>query len=172
VGRDGLTLRVRRVAAAPLLAWHSAAWTVAFRNSVAPTAALGRLLPDGETGALALPCLVHLPRFGTWELAGRGPGTFARSDCFRAQDRNLLELKVGEERTPEGLYHLPAGTFAATFRLRPRAAPADLLHRPHLPGGHRDLEQQRRLDALPAVPRHLVGRDHPAGDGAPRVACD
>ena len=140
VGRDGLTLRVRRVAAAPLLAWHSAAWTVAFRNSVAPTAALGRLLPDGETGALALPCLVHLPRFGTWELAGRGPGTFARSDCFRAQDRNLLELKVGEERTPEGLYHLPAGTFAATFRLRPRAAPARL-----------------RADA-PAVVRRAVAR--------------
>jgi hypothetical protein len=126
VDRNGLTLRARRRATAPLLAWHSAAWTVACRNSVAPAAALGRLLPDGETGALALPCLLHLPRFGTWEFSGRG--AFARSDCFRAEDRNTLELKVGAQRTPEGLYRLPAGTFDAVVRLRPRPAP-DLLRR-------------------------------------------
>ncbi len=120
----GLALRVERTASRDVLAWHSAAWVLALRNSVSPSHVIGRLLPDGETGAMALPLVLNVPRFGAWELASRSPQALARSDCFRSQDMNTLELKVGEERTPEGLYRLRKGTVAAGFTLRPKMPPA------------------------------------------------
>ncbi|MCX6954431.1 MAG: hypothetical protein NTV51_19945, partial [Verrucomicrobia bacterium] len=86
---------------------------------------------EGEAGALALPLLLNLPRFGTWEVASAAKAAWARSDCFRSQDLNTLELKLGEQRTPEGLYRLPKGRHAATFTLRPKAPPAAL--RPDAP---------------------------------------
>lgn len=119
VTAKGLTCEAVREAKAPVLAWHSAAWTLGLRNSVTPSHALGRLIEEGESGALQLPALLNLPRFGTWRIdcaAGEG---WARSDCFRSQDLNLFELKVGEEATPEGLYRLPAGRHRAVFELRP-----------------------------------------------------
>ncbi|OYU98460.1 MAG: hypothetical protein CFE26_27550, partial [Verrucomicrobiales bacterium VVV1] len=108
------------------LAWVSGAWTIGFRNSVAPSHALGRLVQEGEAGALALPLLVNFPRFGTWELASSSPLWGARSDCFRSSDLNILELKLGEQRTAEGLHRLPKGRFTATLTLRPKAPPAAL----------------------------------------------
>jgi len=123
VSAAGLTSTVERTAARASLAWHSAAWTVGLRNSVTPSHVLGRLSETGETGGVVLPALLNLPRFGTWRIdCVRGPG-WARSDCFRAQDLNVLELKVGEEPTPEGLYRLLPGRHRATFKLRP-ATPA------------------------------------------------
>lgn len=122
----GIELRVSRSAERDVLAWHSAAWTIGLRNSVSPSHALGRLYEDGEAGALALPLLLNLPRFGTWEVASRSKEVFARSDCFRSQDLNTLEIKIGEERTAEGLYRLPKGKFVATLTLRPKAPPAAL----------------------------------------------
>lgn len=115
----GVRLQAERSAARATTAWHSAVWTFGLKNSVAPSHVLGALTPDGEAGAVALPLLLHLPRFGSWEVSARGAAAFARSDCFRAQDFNTLELKLGETRTPEGLYRLPAGRFAAEFTLRP-----------------------------------------------------
>lgn len=126
VSPRGLVLRARRTARRDSLAWHSAVWTLAWRNSVAPSHALGRLLPDGEAGAMALPLLLHLPRFGTWQIASRQRGVFARSDCFRAQDFNTLELKLGEQRTAEGLYRLRAGRFVGEYTFRPVVPPATL----------------------------------------------
>lgn len=122
----GLTLRAERTARRPALAWHSAAWRIGLRNSVSPSQVLGRLLATGETGAVALPALLTLPGFGSWRIAASSPTGWARSDCFRHQDLNTLELKVGEERTPEGLYRLPAGTHRAVFRLEPARPPAGL----------------------------------------------
>ncbi len=125
VGPRGVRLEVERTAARAVTAWRSAAWAIALRNRVSPSAALGRLRQDGETGALALPALLHLPRFGTWEIAGGGDA-WVRSDCFRAQDFNLLELKLGEAPTADGTYRLRPGTVRATFTLRPKAAPVRL----------------------------------------------
>ena len=122
----GMVLRAQRTATRDVLAWHSAAWTIGLRNSIAPSHALGRLLPDGEAGALELPVLLHLPRFGTWEIASPGPGVFARSDCFRRQDLNTLELKLGEQRTAEGVYRLRKGRFSATITFRLTKPPAAL----------------------------------------------
>lgn len=127
----GLRLRAQRTAARATLAWHSAAWMIGLRNSAAPSHVLGRLQETGETGAVALPALLTLPAFGSWEIAADSPRGWARSDCFRAQDLNTLELKVGEERTPEGLYRLPAGTHRAVFTFTPRRPPA--LLRPEAP---------------------------------------
>lgn len=126
ITQAGLRLKAQRTAKRASLAWHSAAWMIGLRNSAAPSHVLGRLLEEGETGALALPALLTLPAFGSWEIASDAPAGWARSDCFRAQDLNTLELKVGEERTPEGLYRLPAGTHRATFTFTPRR-PAELL---------------------------------------------
>lgn len=116
----GLTLRAERSAKRAALAWHSAAWMIGLRNSAAPSHVLGRLLETGETGAVALPALLTLPAFGSWEIGSRSTAGWARSDCYRAHDLNTLELKVGEERTTEGLYRLPAGTHRAEFTLRPK----------------------------------------------------
>ncbi len=116
----GLVLSAERAAEKTSLAWHSAAWMLGLRNSAAPSHVLGRLHEDGETGAVQLPALLTLPGFGSWAIKSSGPAGWARSDCFRAHDLNTLELKVGEERTAEGLYRLPAGRHRATFTLSPR----------------------------------------------------
>ncbi len=116
----GLTLRAERTAKRGTLAWHSAAWAVGLRNSAAPSHVLGRLRPEGESGAVALPALLTLPGFGSWAIKTSSPAGWARSDCFRAHDLNTLELKVGEEPTAEGLYRLPAGRHRATFTLTPK----------------------------------------------------
>jgi hypothetical protein len=116
----GLTLRAERTAKRAAFAWHSAAWQIGLRNSAAPSHVLGRLLETGETGAVALPALLTLPAFGSWEVGSATATGWARSDCFRSQDLNTLELKVGEVRTAEGLYRLPAGRHRAVFTLRPK----------------------------------------------------
>lgn len=118
---QGLTLEAERDGARDTLAWLSSIWTIGTRNSAAPAAALGRLCRDGEAGALELPVLLNFPRFGTLEIAAPSGGLFARSDCFRRYDMNLLELHLGERRTREGLYLLPKGKFKATVTLRPIA---------------------------------------------------
>lgn len=116
----GLTLNAERTAAKTVLAWHSAAWALGLRNSAAPSHVLGRLRPEGESGAVVLPALLTLPGFGSWAIKSSGPAGWARSDCFRTHDLNTLELKVGEESTAEGLYRLPAGRHRATFTLTPK----------------------------------------------------
>jgi hypothetical protein len=126
VTAKGITLRAERSAKRAALAWHSAAWMIGLRNSAAPSHMLGRLLETGETGAVALPALLTLPAFGSWEIGSTSGTGWARSDCYRSHDLNTLELKVGEQRTPEGLYQLPAGTHRAVFTLKP-ARPAALL---------------------------------------------
>jgi hypothetical protein len=123
VSAQGLTLRAVRTAKQSALAWHSAAWMVGLRNSAAPSHVLGKLLTTGETGAVALPALLTLPAFGSWEIGSSSPAGWARSDCQRSLDLNTLELKVGEKRTAEGLYLLPAGTHRTTFTLRPKSPP-------------------------------------------------
>lgn len=122
----GLVLRAARESDHEVLAWQSSVWTMAWRNSVSPSHALGRLLPDGEVGALALPVLLNLPRFGTWEIGSNSAEATVRSDCHRAADVNTLELKLGEQRTEEGLHRLPRGRFEAEFTLRPKLPPAAL----------------------------------------------
>jgi hypothetical protein len=124
VSASGLTLKAQRSSKQPVLAWHSAAWMIGLRNSAAPSHVLGRLLETGETGAVALPALLTLPAFGSWEIACDTTRGWARSDCYRAHDLNTLELKVGEERTAEGLYRLPAGRHRATFTFTPKRPPA------------------------------------------------
>jgi hypothetical protein len=119
-----LTLRADRTAKQTALVWHSAAWMIGLRNSVSPSHVLGRLQETGESGAVALPALLTLPGFGSWKIQSSAPAGWARSDCFRTHDLNTLELKVGEERTAEGLYRLRAGTHRAVFTLTPqRPAP-------------------------------------------------
>ncbi|ACB76196.1 hypothetical protein [Opitutus terrae] len=127
VSSQGLELRAERSAERALFAWHSAAWQIGLRNSASPSQVLGRLLMDGESGAVALPALLTLPAFGSWDIRSSSPAGWARSDCRRSQDVNTLELKVGEERTPEGMYRLPAGTHRAIFTLTPHR-PGALLH--------------------------------------------
>lgn len=142
----GLTCTVERRAARATLAWHSAAWTLGLRNSVTPSHVLGRLIEEGESGAVALPALVNLPRFGSWRVEAKGGAGWARSDCFRAHDLNVFELKVGEERTPEGLYRLKAGRHRATFALRP--ARPRLVLRAETPAAVRRALERTQLTAL------------------------
>jgi hypothetical protein len=130
IAADAATLRVERTAAESRTAWHSCAWVLGLRNSATPSHVLGALHQDGETGAVALPGLLVLPTFGSWRIEGGASG-WLRSECVRERDLNLLEFKVGEERTPEGLYRLPAGRHVATFSLRPQRPPE--LLRPEAP---------------------------------------
>ncbi|PTX94463.1 hypothetical protein [Opitutus sp. ER46] len=140
VSAAGLRLEAVRTAAKTEYGWHSAAWCIGLRNSASPAHVLGQLIPDGESGAVALPALLVLPKYGAWRVAADTPDGWGRSDCFRHQDLNTLELKVGEERTAEGVYRLPAGTHRATFTLEP-ARPASRLRR-----------------GAPAVVRRALGR--------------
>ena len=122
----GLTLGATRTATRDALAWVSGAWTIGFRNSVAASHVLGQLIQAGEAGGVTLPLLVNFPRFGTWEFASTSPHLSARSDCFRHTDLNILELKLGEHATTEGLHRLPKGRFSAQLTLRPKTPPSAL----------------------------------------------
>ncbi len=122
----GLKLHARRVAEQSQTAWHSAAWTLALRNSVAPSHTLGHILQEGETGGVTLPALLHLPRFGSLRLASDSPEVTLRADVFRSQDCNTLELKLGERRLAEGTYLLPAGLYEADIEIAPVTPPARL----------------------------------------------
>jgi hypothetical protein len=126
ISARGLTLRLERTGTRTLLAWHSAAWALGLRNSAAPSQVIGRLLQDGETGAVAVPLLLNFPGFGSLKFASDSPALFLRSDCYRQHDLNVLEVKLGEERTREGLYRLKRGRFAATLTIRPVSPPPQL----------------------------------------------
>ncbi|PTY08394.1 hypothetical protein DB347_02090 [Opitutaceae bacterium EW11] len=119
VAPSGLRLELERFSKKAALAWHSAAWVIGLRNSATPSHVLGRPRTVGETGGIELPALLNLPGCGTWRIASTRSAAWARSDCWRSQDLNTLELKVGETATPEGLYFLAAGRHRAVVTLRP-----------------------------------------------------
>ncbi|MEO6874936.1 MAG: hypothetical protein ABI222_08950 [Opitutaceae bacterium] len=121
VSPRGLILRAERTGAREMLAWHSAAWGLGLRNSAAPSQVIGRLLQDGETGAVAAPLILNFPRFGSLEFSSTSRDLFLRSDCYRHHDLNVLEVKLGETRTAEGLYRLRKGRFSSTLKIRPIA---------------------------------------------------
>jgi hypothetical protein len=105
----GLTLRMRRTAARTLLAWHSAAWAIGWRNSVSPSSALGRSLPDGETGALALPALLAsaaLSRHLGGRRGARAPVFAAERLLPRPGCATRSSSKLGEQRTAARLDRL------------------------------------------------------------------
>lgn len=146
VTAEKITLQAERSADRDELAWQSAAWRVGLSNSVAPSHVIGRLTEEGEAGGVVLPALLTLPTFGSWVLESSSPTGWARSDCRRSQNLNLLELKVGEEPTPEGLYRLPAGTHRVTFTLTPKS-PGTLL-RPDAPAVARRALMRTQWTAL------------------------
>lgn len=129
VGRDGMTLRAKRTAKRSATAWHSAAWAIGWRNSVAPVHAVGHLVQEGQTGGLQLPAWVNAPGFGTWLFESSEGAVSLRSECRRADDLNLLELKLGETTDARGLAVLRPGTHEAVVTMRPLAAPKDRLGR-------------------------------------------
>lgn len=122
----GLRLHASRTAATTTTAWHSSAWIIALRNSVAPSHTLGRLLQEGETGGIALPAVLHLPRFGSLRLASDSPLVTLRADVHRPLDFNTLELKLGERPLANGTWLLPAGRFEADIELAPVTPPVRL----------------------------------------------
>ncbi|MBA4136060.1 MAG: hypothetical protein C0518_01935 [Opitutus sp.] len=146
VTAQGLKCSVERRARRASLAWHSAAWMIGLRNSATPSHVLGRLIEAGESGAVELPALLNLPRFGTWQIARKSGDGWARSDCFRAHDLNVFELKVGEERTREGLYRLKSGTHRSEFELRPVRPRLEL--QPEAPATVRRALERTKLTAL------------------------
>ncbi|ATC64624.1 hypothetical protein CMV30_12015 [Nibricoccus aquaticus] len=117
---QGLVLEAERSAKKAVTAWHSTVWMIGVRNSATPSHVLGRLIEEGEVGAVALPALLTLPGFGSWEISSNTPDASLRSDCRRSLDLNTLELKLGEDRTREGLYRLRAGTHRAVFIFTPK----------------------------------------------------
>lgn len=119
----GLRLQASRTADAALTAWQSSAWTLALRNSVAPSHTLGRLIQEGETGGVALPAVLHLPRFGSLRLTSTSPQVTLRADVNRPLDFNTVELKLGERPLANGTWLLPAGHFEAEIEIAPVAAP-------------------------------------------------
>jgi len=122
----GLQLHARRSAGCPFTAWQNTLWRIATRNSVTPSHTIGRILPQGEAGRLALPALLNLPRFGTLQISSPSPDASLRVDAIRQRDHNLLELKFGEEARPDGTYAVPAAAAEATFEFKPVSPPARL----------------------------------------------
>ena len=126
VRRSGLTLNVVRESARAEQLWHSSAWTIGWDNAVSPPHAVGDLNDQGESGGLQLPVWVNAPGFGSWLIESEAESATMRSDCRRHADLHQLELKVGEVAETSGLYRLPAGKFAATFKMRPLRPPQPL----------------------------------------------
>lgn len=126
VRKDGLELEVERTATVDTEAWHATAWRMAFRNSVSPTHAIGALRREGETGGLTGPVWLNAPGFGTWRITPTGSEADVRCESWRKEDRNVVELQVGQSSTAAGTYRLPAGRFLGRFELRPERPPERL----------------------------------------------
>ncbi len=127
VGTQGLTLRARREARRAETAWHSAVWAMGWRNSVSPSQAVGELIPAGQTGAMRAPLWLNAPGFGTWLIESADAALTLRSECRRAEDLNLLELKLGERTDARGLPVLRGGRHEAVVTMKPLRAPRDRL---------------------------------------------
>jgi len=119
---DRLTLDARRLADAPLRAWHSSAWRIGLRSTASPAHLLGRLQPIGETGAITLPAWLHAPAAGSMRIhpatdqAALAPSTACmRTNVYRSQDLITADLKLGEDLQPDGDYLLQAGRHTATL---------------------------------------------------------
>jgi len=107
--KDRMEFQMRRDGETPIRVWESSAWSIVCQSEVTPTAVLGHITRQGETGLMRLPVLFHAPGHGTMMinlLSGEG---MCRSDSSRPLTFMLLELKVGEIPQPEGDYLLPAG---------------------------------------------------------------
>lgn len=125
VSATGLSLRTTRESGRAEEAWHATPWRIAWRNSVSPTHGIGRLKTVGKTGGLELPVRLNAPGFGTWLIEATGAAG-VRCESWRTRDFNRLDLQVGQEATPLGLYRLPAGRHVATFTLKPVTPPERL----------------------------------------------
>jgi hypothetical protein len=119
----GLRLKARRIGAKTQSAWQSSAWTIALRNSVAPSHTFGRLITQGETGGVAMPAVLNLPRFGSMRFTSDSPAATLRTDVFRSLDFNTVEIKLGEIPQADGTYLLPVGLHEAEIELQPIAPP-------------------------------------------------
>lgn len=128
---DRLQLNATREAKRSTLAWHSAAWSIAWSNAVSPTHTVGHLTTKGETGGVRLPAWINAPAYGTWLVESTDPAASLRSDCYRQAGFNLTELKVGEVPEANGLHRLKAGIHSAKFVFKPIEPPVAV--RPRTP---------------------------------------
>ncbi len=108
VRTNGFTLRISRTTVAPIRAWHSSGWQISTDNRVTPSAVVGAVDRNGETGGLQGPVLWHFPRHGCLTVVPSGPVTF-RSDSVRPLDTNTFEIKLAEQVTDLGDYLLDRG---------------------------------------------------------------
>ena len=126
VRRRSLKLKIARESKRTEIAWNSSAWSFAWANDVSPTHAVGQLIKRGQTGSLSLPSWINAPGFGTWLIESHDTEASVRSDCYRANGYNLLELKVGESTDRDGLHRLSKGRHEAEFTFRPLRPPRAL----------------------------------------------
>jgi len=123
---DRLLLTAERMGERPLRAWDSSAWHIAFDSRVTPTAVLGRITRQGETGLMQLPLLLHAPGLGTLKVNTESDACVWRSDSIHPIYATTSELKIGEVPQPEGDYLLLSGSHRAEVEMvveTPRVIP-------------------------------------------------
>jgi hypothetical protein len=112
-----IALAIKLVNAQPMRMGDCSAWQLSFDSTVAPMAALGTTIAQGETGLLSLPTILHFPGKGSILCSLAKGNCMGRFDSIRPITTNTFELKVGVEPQLEGDYLLPAGTHDAKLSL-------------------------------------------------------
>lgn len=116
VGEDSLQLTVERSAELPLRAWTSSAWQLSFDSGVSTTSVVGPITRRGETGEVGLPCLVHVPRFGTLRVSSTRDDVRLRSDALVRLRTTTCSLSLQQQPSPTGDHVLAPGRHRAEIR--------------------------------------------------------
>ena len=119
VAEAAIDLDVTRVAARPLVAWHSSAWHIATDTTVAPSTVLGDVVEQGETGHVRPTATWHFPGHGSFVVSATGD-VLLRSDSVRPLDTNTIEIKLAETLHADGTYGIEAGEVRGSVRFEVR----------------------------------------------------
>ena len=114
--RESLQITLSRHAGKRVKLVDSSAFRLAFNARKTPLTALGSLCDKGETGALRLPLLLHLPGYANIGLDGEG-SIQGRYNAIRPKFINTFDFSLGETLCDDGCHLLEKGEYQGSVTL-------------------------------------------------------
>ena len=116
---DGLELTIEKEVLVAFESWESAAWRFTFDTCVSVTSLFGKIAPEGRTGMVALPAILHAPRYGSLRIESDSPDVFLRWETNRPANQVTVEIKLAETPTENGTFAHQTGAARAVVRFVP-----------------------------------------------------
>ena len=114
--RSSISIRFDRKVANTVKLLDSVPFQIAFDSRKIPLTALGKVIQEGETGALKLPLTLHLPGYANIRLEG-SDSMGGRFNSIRPEHANTFGFHLGETLCKDGCYRLEKGEYSGTVTL-------------------------------------------------------